>query len=700
MRANVTASMVSNGGVGVNADDVPDDGWWISPGETVTVPFTIWNNATQQDSYTFSFDSTGVFGWQIELLSPEYVIIGPGGNARVLVSFTAPDNAQANDPGPILTPHVTSTESGMSGTEDVFSGIRVRQLHDVTLSMNAPQMDILPGHVNEIPFEVENLGNGPENVLFDLQAPLAWNWWVEFNSAIISGPLSLSTVYDGNSAALGSLWIEVPGNEDPGQVVGLTFTASSMDGMDASPEDATFSWEYRTQMTAIPEISDFESQEVSLWLGQSESWALSLQNSGNTYDSSMRIRVTSDKNVPGMIVQAVTSRGTGQLNGWIDVPMGPGGVEEVLVIFESLDNFPLGETVRLSIEVEGGQITNQDQIHSLSTEITVSVDQKRGVTATWNLDQTVLHNPGEISTFQINVTTDSTMPVTVTLNSTTPETVFLDCRPRTQDGKIVVFMPESSPGPAQTSTIDCDISLDADNRERTVFFEVTDDLGELIWSSGPVHLKTKQIDESGGFAGLGSATILFGGLIGGIAFISFVVYMVTIIISRRRKLDEIEDLDDDEIATYGAVAETTDTVVQIPAQTSIQSPPGPMPGAPGPMPTATPIVQQPLVPVAEPSPADYTDEQLRASGWSDQQIQDLRGVPTQSVTDSFDALGVTQVAEAGTSGTSLPAFNCIVTGQVLSASDAWWQCSGCGGFAAATAIAQYTHCPTCNLVRG
>ncbi len=118
------------------------------------------------------------------------------------------------------------------------------------------------------------------------------------------------------------------------------------------------------------------------------------------------------------------------------------------------------------------------------------------------------------------------------------------------------------------------------------------------------------------------------------------------------------------------------------------------------MPTAAPVVQQPLVPVAEPSPADFTDEQLRVSGWSDQQIQDLRGVPTQSVTDSFDALGVTQVAETVTSGTSLPAFNCIVTGQVLSASDAWWQCSGCGGFAAATAIAQYTHCPTCNLVRG
>lgn len=702
MRANVTASMVSSGGVGVNPNDAPEDGWWISPGESITVPFTIWNNATQQDSYSFSFDSTGVFGWTIELLSSESVIIGPGSNARVLVSFTAPENAQSNDPGPIVTPHAISTESGMSGTEEVFSGIRVRQLHDVTLSMVTPELDIIPGQPNEVPFEVENLGNGAENIIFDLQAPSGWTWWVEFNSAIITGPLSLSTIYDGNSAALGSLWVEVPGNEDPGQVFDLTFTASSIVGEDATPEDSTFMWQYRTQMTAIPEISEFEAEEVSLWLGQSESWILSLQNSGNTYDSSMRLRVTSDKNVPGMVVQVVTTRGTGQLNGWIDVPMGPGGIEEVIVVFESLENFPLGEAIRLSVEVEGGQITNQDSIQSLSTDVLVTVDQKRSVVAVWNLDSTVLHNAGEMSTFQINVTTDSTMAVTVTLNSTVPESVFLDCRPRTQEGNVVVFMPESSPGPAQTATIDCDISLEADERARTVLFEVTDDQGELVWESGPVHLKTEQIEESGGFAGLGSATMLAGGIIGGIAFISFFIYMTALILRRRRKLDEIEDLDEDEIPTYGAAVETTPAVAVLQpspvVQAAAQAPPGPMPGAPGPMPVAAPV-QQVVAPVAEPSPADYTDEQLRASGWNDQQILELRGVPTATVTDAFESLGASQQQDVTQSESTLPAFNCIVTGQVLTATDAWWQCSGCGGFSAASAIAQYTHCPNCNMER-
>ena len=178
--------------------------------------------------------------------------------------------------------------------------------------------------------------------------------------------------------------------------------------------------------------------------------------------------------------------------------------------------------------------------------------------------------------------------------------------------------------------------------------------------------------------------------------------MTTLILRRRRKLDEIEDLDDNEIPTYGT-AETVapaETVQQPPplVQASSHNPPGPMPGAPGPMPVAAPI-QQVAAPVAEPSPADYTDEQLRAAGRSDQQIQELRGTPTTTVSDAFESLGTSQQQDMVQSGAALPAFNCIVTGQVLTASDAWWQCAGCGGFASAAAIAQYTHCPNCNLER-
>mgnify|MGYP001162648729 CR=1 FL=1 len=693
MRANVTASMVSDAAVGIASIDVPLDGWWISPGESITVPFTIWNNASQQDSFTFSFEETGVFGWGIELLSSPNIIIGPEDSTRVLVEFTAPDSAQANDPGPIVTPHIISTESGMNGDESPFSGIRVRQLHDISLTMNTPEIDVIPGRINEIPFQVENLGNGAENVVFNLSTSSDWNWWVQFNSATITGPLSLSTSYDGNSLAMGTLFVEVPGNEDPNQVFELMFTASPISGTDTTPSDSEISWQYRTQMTAIPSITEFEESEVSLWMGQNAEWIVYLENAGNTYDSSMRIRVTTDKNLPGMLVQAVTNRGVGQLNGWVDIPMGPGGTEEVAIHFETMDNFPLGESVRLTLEVEGGRITSQDTLQTVSTEVQVTVDQKRSLSASWNLNPAVLFEPEQMSTFQINVTTDSTMPITVNLSKSVPDSVFVDCRPQSQNGDIILLLPASNPGPAQTGVIDCDISLQADQRDRTVEFELFDDSGSSIWSSGPVHLKTVPVDDSGGFAGFGSAAMLAGAIISVVIFIAFFVFMTTLILKRRRELDIIESAEDEvsesPIETSATQQMQTETspmqnpvVQQLPAQ---NIPPGPMPGAPGPMPVTAPVVQQPVVePNPEPSPQDFTDEQLLAAGWSQLQIQELRG--TVMIQPSGDSA-------------VLPTFNCLVTGQVLTANDSWWQCPSCGGFASSVAIEPYTHCPACNTPR-
>ena len=301
-----------------------------------------------------------------------------------------------------------------------------------------------------------------------------------------------------------------------------------------------------------------------------------------------------------------------------------------------------------------------------------------------------------MSTFQVNVTTDSTMPITVNLTSSVPESVFLDCRPRSQNGDVVLLLPASSPGPAQTGTIDCDISLQADERDRTVEFELHDDSGTKIWSSGPVHLKTVQVDESGGFAGFGSAVLLGGGLIALVAFIAFFVFMTSMILKRRRALDilesgeeEVEDVSPATMAATPIQLQPSPTVVQTPLQVQASqqaAPPGPMPGAPGPMPTASPIAQQSIVvetPEPTPAPENFTDAQLMAAGWSQAQILELRGSASAHAEQSV----------------ALPSFNCIVTGQVLTANDAWWQCPSCGGFASSVAIAPYTHCPACNAQR-
>ena len=142
-------------------------------------------------------------------------------------------------------------------------------------------------------------------------------------------------------------------------------------------------------MTAIPSITEFEDEQASLWMGQSAEWTVYLENTGNTFDSSLRVRISADKNLPGMLVQAVTSRGVGQLNGWVDLPMGPGGSEAITIHFETMENFPLGESIGLTLEVEGGRITSQDVLQTVTAQVLVTVDQKRSLDATWNLDPSI-----------------------------------------------------------------------------------------------------------------------------------------------------------------------------------------------------------------------------------------------------------------------------------------------------------------------
>ena len=723
MRANVSASMVSVGHVGIDAADVPSGGWWISPGESITVPFTIWNNASQQDTYAFSFDTSGVFGWTVGLPATSEVVIAPGGTARVLVSFTAPENAVANDPGPIVTPHATSLASGMSATESTFSGIRVRQLHDLSLTMATPDIDIVPGQATELAFEIENLGNGAEQVIFEMDIPDDWNWWVEVSSAIISGPLSLSTAIDGNHMALGVLWVEPPGSAEPGQVFELGFNARPMDGLDATPEDARLDWEVRTKMIAIPEITAFEESAASVWLEQSTGWSLTLRNVGNTYDGSLRARVTVDSNRPGLFVQMHTGRGAGQLNGWVDLPMAAGGEENLFISFDTYDSFPLGESVVVTVEVEGGRATSQDPLVLASTSITVVVDQKRDLQVHWNLDASEKMPRSTPHPFQINVTTDSTMPIQVSLTSELPDGVTLECRPRAQDGSVVLLLPASMPAPPETGTIECDITLEPSDLARTVTLTLRDDGGETVWTSGPVHLKTEPAPAPSGLALAGSmsATALAAG--GAVVFLLFFIAMLTLIVKRRRALDEIEEEEEEEetVAVPGAAPVGTPIIHGAPAQPApavapvAAAPPGPMPGAPGPMPTAAPaaqpvVAQQPVVhqPVAEPSPSDYTDDQLRASGWSEEQIAELRGAPAPALTGAFDSLGVAPTepvraeapaVEEAPADPGLPVFHCMVSGIQLTSEIAWWQCGSCDRFAAAESIAAHTHCPNCNAAR-
>ena len=73
-------------------------GWWISPGESITVPLQF---GTMQSTDVFTFILMKLGSWMdIELLSSPNVIVGP--EQYQSVEFTAPDSAQAMILDPLL----------------------------------------------------------------------------------------------------------------------------------------------------------------------------------------------------------------------------------------------------------------------------------------------------------------------------------------------------------------------------------------------------------------------------------------------------------------------------------------------------------------------------------------------------------------------------------------------------------------------
>lgn len=714
VRANVTASMVSSGHVGVSLDDIPSSGWWISPGDTITIPFTIWNNASQQDTYSFSFDTSGVFGWTVGLPSTEDVVIAPSGTAVVMLSFTAPITALANDPGPIITPHAISTASGMSTTESVFSSIRVRQHHDLNLTIEEmPDSQIRPGIPVEIPFMVENLGNGADSASIDLQLPDSWQWWFEMDETTLNPeqlpPIPLSTIHDGANSAELSIWVLVPTNEQPGDIFDLELSVSST--LDEMPEGSasSISWQYQTMMMALPHLEPFMNQDVSAWLEQSLEFNLVVANTGNTFDASLRVRVSASSSQNIFVTLDSSRTGVdGTLNSWMDLPMSPGANETLTISFVSTSAFPLGETIQLTVEVEGGMIGANDPLISSSTSINITVNQKRQLDVAWDLLVDDEIKPNQPKSFNIDVSSDSTMAVRVTLDSIVPADAVLDCTPASTNGTVELLLPAAEQD-AQTGIIECQITLAESDLKQTLTLHLHDDNDELIWSQ-IVHLKTEQTEKKSGTFGAFNIEVL--GVISGVIFIVFVIVMAAMIIRRMNRLDSFEFEDDEDYEGEGDVQVQAEQVAPVAAIQQQAAAPGPMPGAPGPMPAlqvapaqvaaavnVAPSVE-PAAQAEQPGPESYSDDELRTAGWSEVQISELRGENQESLSNAFGSLDPgAQMEDSATvaePNQSLPSFNCIVTGSVLTAADSWWQCSHCSGFAEIGAIGQYTSCPACN----
>jgi len=616
IRVNLTASMISNSGVGVAPEDVPDGGWWVEPNQSVIIPFTVWNNATSQDSFEFNLDESNMRGWNASLPASTNLVVRAGETGRILVTIHAPNNAQSGDPAPILTPQVTSSISGTPASANPFTGIRVTMMHDLILRNLSNPTTITPGEPTTVTFEVENNGNGPEHALVDVSGiPSTWNYHVGVDGNVLSGPISLSPTYEDEHIVQFEVVFTPPGGEEANLEVEIIVSVNPSEGTDIYQSDNSFTIGIVTERITRPVLT-IDTQSLEVRTDSFSLVTLTLMNDGNYVDGAMRIRIVADTVFPGITSTLSNGGQTLTLNQWLDTPLPPQQELTLEWLIGVASDVPVGSNITFSIIFESSD-DNLGNPQTINRTFVLSVTSHRELSFRHSfIDPTILE-PGQKMQFKVNATSYSSFTEELELQVTGGNTWSVLCdNQENGDYQWMKVMPSSNDPIGRRAAWDCELTAPTEEESAPLIFTIIND-DEIFWTSKPdLYVQSPPEPEGGIFLGFGSSELQLPYLVGavGLLFLIFVFGMMVVINKKRRSYDEYDDDEEDE----------TPLAQQTPAP-QIQQ---------------TQIQVQPAIAV-QPQPSSFTDEQFRAAGWSNEKIEEFR---RQENSDHAEALAAQQAA--------------------------------------------------------
>ena len=619
IRVNLTASMISNSEVSVNPEDIPLGGWWVEPTESVIIPFTVWNNATSQDTFNFELDTTNMRGWNATLPATTTLVVRAGESGRILVTLTAPENAQSGDPAPLLTPIVTSTSSGTISLPTAYGGVRVTMLHDIIMRVLDSPTNVTPGQPSSVTYEIENNGNGPEHALLIVEGiPSTWEYHIEVGATVLSGPISLSPSYESNHIAQVQIIFTPPGGEEANLEIDIDVSVIPSEGTDLNSSDNEHSFTVRTNRVTRPVLS-MSTDVLDVRTDSMHLVTLGVMNDGNAVDGAMRIRIVADTLLPG-ITSTLSNGGTSlHLNQWMDLGLPPQQNRELQWLITVSSDLPVGTRVIFSVVFEAS-----DDIHGNSQTINetliLTVTSHRELNFENTLSQIPELDPGQRMLFKVNVTSYSSFTEELELSISEGETWSVKCNnleQATYSWNLVI--PSTNDPSGRNIGWDCELTAPELSDYVPLEITVTSENETLWYTVSEITIATPELEGGGLIFGLidfeQQMPLMIG--VGGLIFLVFVSLMIIAINKRRKSMIDDDDYEDDE----------DDEPVPSTQQHTVQ-------------PTVT--THQQAAPIAMPQQSTITDEQYRAAGWTEDKIADLRRQEANEIAKVSDTIQATQ----------------------------------------------------------
>ena len=534
---DVSASMISNAAIGISEYQMQKD-LTIDAGETISIEFTIWNNASRQDIFSIAILHGPAGQWIIEQPAMNNAVINSGSSTSFNIDITAPMTGQAGDFAPVITPMITSTRSGMQYQGTPYDGIVVSTVSDLELRLLEAPRKLTPSVPTMVLLEVENNGNGQVSALLTSSTiPEEWDWWIRIDDSNHTGPIELSAPYDAEDIAVIEVWILLPSSEKASEVNTIEFTVTNSDGLqDLQLDDNSISFDSITASIRKPSLVANQS-ETTASVGGIASVDVTLRNIGNAADDHFMVKASVSTSPPNQNVIAFLNIGTIEQYNHLTMAAGQEMVVTVDLIIP--DDMPLNTRIVVSFEVQAGE-DFESKPYELQHDILILVDTQRIMVAEISLQSEQTFTTGMPAPFWINITSSSTQVEQYLITVEQPEQWQTVCQGIlvNQSGQEL----EHSAGhmtPKYTDMM-CELHrIGGDsNGEVIVTVETTD--GVLSWSDSRTFQFS--IAENDGFQ---MNTEVIASSIAGVLFIAL---LSTLLLRKRQQTDQ-EGLEDIEPRT-------------------------------------------------------------------------------------------------------------------------------------------------------
>ena len=421
---DISASMISDASVEASEYQLQKD-VMVDAGETISVEFTIWNNATRQDIFSVGIIHDPSGQWVIEQPNMDNAVINGQSHTTFSIDVTAPNTGQAGDEAPSITPVITSKRSGMVFEGMPYEGITVNTVSDLELRLLESPQKLTPGIASKVTLEIENNGNGPVSaVLSSSSIPSTWHWWTFVDEMNHTGMIELTAPYDDGDIQLVELWILLPSAEKAGEIHSIDFTVTNGDGLiDLKPLDNNVLFDAITASVRIPSMSS-NMTETTASVGGTASVNASVKNIGNAVDELFLVMTSVSTSPPNADVMAFMSIGATGASRPLDIlnPFRMEAGQEMLITVDIIipDDIPLNTRIVVKFEVIAGEDA-ESRPYELKHEIMILVDKQRSMQSEMSLQSEEIFATGIPAPYWINVTSTSTQPEEYRIQVQQPE---------------------------------------------------------------------------------------------------------------------------------------------------------------------------------------------------------------------------------------------------------------------------------------